>query len=128
MPADVQTSDEEFEQPSGPIQGEKGRERIGGHGVLIGMVLMAITRKKSTGELLWRPLPERRGGDDCGKEGVGADAWAQVVSETREGEGTDSGLRGSGPWAICGTGPNGFPGSISIFISSFPFFFFCFLN
>jgi hypothetical protein len=46
MPADVRTSDEKFEQPGGLVQGEEGR---GGCGVLIGMVLMAITREKSTG-------------------------------------------------------------------------------
>jgi hypothetical protein len=36
-------------QPGGPIRGEEGREVRGGYGVLIGMVLMAITREKSTG-------------------------------------------------------------------------------
>jgi hypothetical protein len=45
----VQTSDEEFEQPGSTIRGEKGRGERGGCGVLIGVVLMAITREKSTG-------------------------------------------------------------------------------
>jgi hypothetical protein len=45
----VRTSDEKFEQPGGPIRGEKGRGERGGCGVLIGVVLMAITREKSTG-------------------------------------------------------------------------------
>jgi hypothetical protein len=49
IPADVRTSDEEFEQPGGPIRGEKGRGERGGCRVLIGVVLMAITREKSTG-------------------------------------------------------------------------------
>jgi hypothetical protein len=49
MPAGVRTFDEEFEQPGGPIRGEKGGGERGGRGVLIGAVLMAITREKSTG-------------------------------------------------------------------------------
>jgi hypothetical protein len=62
MPADVWTSDEEFEQPGGPIRGEKGRERRGGHGVLIGVVLMAITGEKSTGEITLATVTgEKRG-------------------------------------------------------------------
>jgi hypothetical protein len=49
MPAVVRTSDEKFGRPGGPIRGEAGREVRGGCGVLIGVVLMAITREKSTG-------------------------------------------------------------------------------
>jgi hypothetical protein len=70
MPADVRSSDEKFEQPGGSIRGEEGRERRGGHGVLIGVVLMAITREKSTGGgvLLRRPFPEtEREGEDFGR-------------------------------------------------------------
>jgi hypothetical protein len=49
MPVVVQTSDEKFGRPSGPIREEVGREVRGGCGVLVGMVLMAITREKSMG-------------------------------------------------------------------------------
>jgi hypothetical protein len=45
----VWTSDEGFEQPGGPVRGEVGRGVRGGCEVLIGVVLMAITREKSTG-------------------------------------------------------------------------------
>jgi hypothetical protein len=48
--ADERTSDEEFVQPGGLVRGEEGRGVRGGCGVLIGAVLMAITREKSTGE------------------------------------------------------------------------------
>jgi hypothetical protein len=37
---------------------EERRGVRGGCEVLIDMVLMAITREKSTGVLLWRPFPE----------------------------------------------------------------------
>jgi hypothetical protein len=68
MLADVRTSDEEFEQPGGPIRGEVGRGVRGGCEVLIGMVLMAIIREKSTGVLLRRPFLEtEREGEDCGR-------------------------------------------------------------
>jgi hypothetical protein len=68
MPADVRTSDEKFEQPGGLVRGEEGRGVRGGCGVLIGMVLMAITREESTGVLLRRPFPKtEREGEDCGR-------------------------------------------------------------
>jgi hypothetical protein len=47
---------------------EERRGVRGGCGVLIGVVLMAITREKSTGVLLRRPFPEvEREGEDCGR-------------------------------------------------------------
>jgi hypothetical protein len=51
MLAVERTSDEKFGRPGGPVRGEVGRGVRGGCGVLIGMVLMAITREKSTGEV-----------------------------------------------------------------------------
>jgi hypothetical protein len=43
------------------------------------------------------------------------------------GLGTASGLRGSGPWARSGAGPNGFPRGLLYFYFLFPLFYFCFL-
>jgi hypothetical protein len=69
MLADVRTSDEEFEQPGSLVRGEEGRGVRGGCGVLIGVVLMAITREKSMGEVYsgdrfqkWREREKIAGG------------------------------------------------------------------
>jgi hypothetical protein len=47
--ADERTSDEEIKQPGGLVRGEEGGGVRGGCGALIGAVLTAITREKSTG-------------------------------------------------------------------------------
>jgi hypothetical protein len=68
MLADERTSDEEFEQPGGLVRGEEGRGVRGGCGVLIGAVLMAITREKSTGGCYSGDrFQKRREGEDCGR-------------------------------------------------------------
>jgi hypothetical protein len=48
MLAVERASDEKFGRPGSPIRGEVGRGVRGGCEVLIDMVLMAITREKST--------------------------------------------------------------------------------
>jgi hypothetical protein len=85
------------------------------------------SREINGGVLLWRPFPEtEREGEDCGRREM---TCRVHLSASGGGDaGTLSGWRVARPWAESGAGPNGFPGSISIFISSFPFFFFCFLN
>jgi hypothetical protein len=86
-----------FEQPGGPIQGEKGREERGGYKVLIGVVLMAITHEKSTGVLLRRPFPEmEREGEDCGRRVM--TGGSHLSACRREGEDTALGFNPG--WAM----------------------------
>jgi hypothetical protein len=57
----------------------------------------------------------------------GDDRWVPPVSRRKEKRWVPVRERRYGPRADSVTGPNRFPGSISIFISSFLLFFFCFL-
>jgi hypothetical protein len=88
---------------------------------------MAITREKSTGGVT--PATVSRNGERGRRlREEGDDTRGPHGSEGRErAGGTGSGRGDAGPRLASGVGPNGFPGSVSIFISSFLFFFFCFL-
>jgi hypothetical protein len=102
----VRTSDEEFEQPGGPIRGEKGRGERGGCGVLIGVVLMAITCEKSTGGVTLATI-SRNGerGRRLWEEGM---TCGVHLSASGGGDaGTLSGWRVAGPRAESGAGLNG---------------------
>jgi hypothetical protein len=96
----------------------------GGCGVLIGVVLMAITREKSTGGCYSgdRFQKRRERGEDCGRREMTCGVHLAVSGG--EDAGTLSGWRDAGPRAKSGAGPKRFPGSISSFISSFLFFLF----
>jgi hypothetical protein len=77
-------SGEEIGQPGGPVRGEEGRGVRGGCGALIGVVLMAITREKSTGAVTPATV-SRNGGRGRGLREEGDDRWVPPVGEGKRG-------------------------------------------
>jgi hypothetical protein len=123
----VRTSDEGFGQPGGLVRGEEGRGVRGGCGVLIGAVLMAITREKSTGGVT--PVTVSRNGERGRRlRKEGDDTRGPHGSEGREGRGYRFGVGRC--WVVVGfwSWAERLPRVRFHIFLFFTSFLFCFLN
>jgi hypothetical protein len=108
----------------GEVKGRKEGER----GVLIGWVLMAITRERISGGVTPATVSEtERGREICGEEEDGSDGRVPHVGEGERDSGVPVRVRLEWAAGLFPSWAEGFPGVRFIFFSSFLFSFSIFL-